>query len=903
MSVAQRVPDGVEVVTLGPSPRVVQPGSIITVAFQVRNWTSQPRRYRSEISPPPGWKVLTSESPYAVMGNGQEVRLVTVIVPAGAVSLEYTLEYRVFDESNILLTARASLPVRVNPVRALELRLVESSRFVAAGEGYASVYEVSNRGNVTVAVTLRSWSVTGFPASLDSTFIHLTARESRRVTVTVATGASHGERIKDYNFLVAAVEGDSSVSATASSSTDVVSGAPSDIEPAISFPVTSTFRLGGRESLGALQGEAWGFGSLRQDRTGRLEFMVRTPDLQSVTFLGARDEYRVAYSTGTAGMYAGDMTYALTPLTESGRQAFGLGGSIDVNGVFAGGFVNRTRFYVPVLSEQAAFLGYRVAETAELSANYIRKNDVLNSDLVSLRGVMHPLGRGDVDFEYGRDLHARGNNDAFAMHAVGREEWIGYDARYVRAQPEFGGYYRDVGFFSANVIVNPAGNIWFEGLARNERRNLDLDTVLSIAPHSQYYQFGAGYHNWIYLGIRATSIQDEMPRAVTDQHELTAILRGGYEFPFLSAQGTMEIGSARENVLGTRGSYYRYGLSLSANPSPSLSIGGSGEYLHEPILFSGTTMDQYSGTLNASWTFTEKTQFLLNTYASRVTTSPEVTYVSIDASLTHVLPFGHRIGLRGRYSSTSSFVSVNEFAYIVEYSIPLQIPVPRSVPSGSLRGKVIDRTTGTGIPHALISAGTTTAITGGTGDFHFPALRPDLYPLRLDLGTVGLNMVQDPASPKEVTVSDGEEVTVAIALVPAASIVGRLIRCEYVNALTADSTQDTLMEVPGAGGMRVRLGSGANQLTRVADGNGRFVFSEIVPGDWMLSVDLQDLPPLTFAERDSLALRVLPGEKAEVSIRILPRKRRINIIEVNVVRPAPAVPPKPTPRPERKRRR
>ena len=68
-------------------------------------------------------------------------------------------------------------------------------------------------------------------------------------------------------------------------------------------------------------------------------------------------------------------------------------------------------------------------------------------------------------------------------------------------------------------------------------------------------------------------------------------------------------------------------------------------------------------------------------------------------------------------------------------------------------------------------------------------------------------------------------------------------------------------------------------LRRLTDRRGRFIFEDVRPGKWTLKVYEAGLPEYHYLEQNTFTFELKPGGKEEVLVRVLPKVRRIEIIE------------------------
>ena len=91
--------------------------------------------------------------------------------------------------------------------------------------------------------------------------------------------------------------------------------------------------------------------------------------------------------------------------------------------------------------------------------------------------------------------------------------------------------------------------------------------------------------------------------------------------------------------------------------------------------------------------------------------------------------------------------------------------------------------------------------------------------------------------------------------------------------------KDDLRKGRGLGNILVEITDGKEVLRQLTDQKGRFYFEEIRPARWTLKVYDYDLPAHHYLEEEELHFELKPGEEKEVTVRVLPRLRPIQIIE------------------------
>ncbi|MBC7098343.1 hypothetical protein H5T52_04385 [Candidatus Bipolaricaulota bacterium] len=211
-----------------------------------------------------------------------------------------------------------------------------------------------------------------------------------------------------------------------------------------------------------------------------------------------------------------------------------------------------------------------------------------------------------------------------------------------------------------------------------------------------------------------------------------------------------------------------------------------------------------------------------------------------------------------------------------------QAPLPLVETMGQVEGVIFVDTNMNGIPDpgeqglsgVLLQLGKEQAVTGAGGVFRFYPMLPGTY--RLRILTPLSNYCPQPRLPLGVQVSAGKVETVKIGLIPAATVSGRVFiyRPKNNSALNHLNGNSWVVDRP-LSGARVILTSGHERRTTLTDYQGSFFFQGLCPGTWELRVELPPLAPPHYVEQEVYVLKLEPGERLNVEIRVLPKEREI----------------------------
>jgi hypothetical protein len=97
--------------------------------------------------------------------------------------------------------------------------------------------------------------------------------------------------------------------------------------------------------------------------------------------------------------------------------------------------------------------------------------------------------------------------------------------------------------------------------------------------------------------------------------------------------------------------------------------------------------------------------------------------------------------------------------------------------------------------------------------------------------------------------------------------------------------QDDLRMGRGLGNTLVEITQGEEVLRQLTDEKGRFSFEDIRPGKWKLKIYDYDLPLHHYLEQEEFQIELTSGEQKEITARVLPRLRPIQIIDEGQIEP------------------
>ncbi len=848
-------------------------GSVLAASMLVSNATSSPVTVESRLKLPDGWKQVTRDPQFVLQPQQTDSRIIGFSLPAKTPAGIYEVQYFLRTVSPSPFEANASISVVVAPLRALSLAVLNAPRFVIAGNDYALTMSLTNSGNIAGTVQLELRSSEGFRVRTDSMRVTVGPLEVREFTVLVSTPKSLPGKISTTTEVSARFIQDPSVVTRVSPVVDVIPQVASARGHMIEIPLEVTGRISGEDDRLGGQLEVRGGGSLSEAKRDRVEFQMRTPDIQSQSSMGLRDEYRLRYTSAEAEFMAGDGNYGLSPLTELNRYGFGGGGRYTVGAVTAGGYYNESRLLPTPPRQLAGYLSVEVLEEYSLGVNYLKKQERESSEISSVRGVMKFHDLVQTDLEYGVSKSGAVDGRASAITVLGKKEWLRYDLRHIDAGAGYTGYYRNLKYSSFGVQFSPLPLFRFEGYVRLEERNRDRDTTLGLAPREQLYQIGGGYSNAVSVYYRRSFYDDLFPNPLYRRREDMAQIRLGGSLAGINLFSNIDFGSITDRLTNRAFPFQRYAIYSGFSPGSFQSYTASVEFTNERNLFTGDRLQRLSGSLGVSYFLTPATNAQFALFLSR-TRSPGIQdYGLIDAGLLHVFPNQHRVSVRARQSILAA-PALREIAYVLQYGVPLSIPIARRSSAGQVRGKIIGER-GKGFANVLVNVGTAAAVTDEDGEFYFPSLPPGRHYLIIDKASMGLEFVTRQPMPATLDVRGGDETRLTLNVSRSSTISAAL----ELYAFDERDTSGASMVVAGPfAGMTIELTRDLEVLRRVTDPRGQVVFSDLRPDVWTIR-PVGELPPFHYLEQEVFEINPGAGKHQEVRFKILPRRRTIRLLQ------------------------
>lgn len=849
-------------------------GEVVTVPFRLTNGTPAVQVVRVGATVPPGWITISSaDAPVELAPGEDRLWLLGFRLPNPAAPNRYRVSVSAFSPSG-LPQASAAVNVVVPAVFDLDVEVERAPNRVRAGDAYSVRYRVANAGTVPATIELDATSPQAVPIELLRRTLALDPGVSEVVEVRVRTEPA---RTRSYRVdLRASPREAPDVSREAAAFTTAVRAGDRG-RPGLPVEITVGGAQGGASSAGLIE-----VASSMRTPTRTLDLLVRVPRGRSGGLFPFQDQYRLRYESPRLGVRLGDHVYQLTPLTEPGRYGFGGQAEAHVGPITASAYYLTPRRGLAGHRQLAAQVGVQPDPRVGLTAQYLRADEWLTTEVATVRAVASPLAAHTVEAELGTSLRSDAGAHALSLTAYGHTPWLSYRARYYEADRDYSRRLPTTGTHQLIVVARPLS--WL----RLETGWQDREWVVSVAPgalpptrRAETGRVGARVLARP-AGARVDLYGGYLHRALTapdapGAREAGLDLRGGLALGRFSASTTAEIGAVHQSGLGPAAFarlQFQSRLSL-----PGQSYGAYLRISQGPLVASANALDQWSAGTSAAVSLSPSTRAYFDGRYSQYPSLAGSGRFSAQAHLEHTLRGGSRVSLRSRTRWWWRPAPRATWEVSAAYTVPLRVPLP-SPARPELVGRVVDAETGLGVAGAEVLIGNAVARTGADGAFSVPLPERGTHPVRVDRLSIGLDRIPTQEAPTEITLTESEAPALVIPVTRRAALEGRVI---------AEA------EGEGAEGLArvaVEATDGRRRLRTATDSGGAFSFIDLTPGEWVLRVAAESLPRHYALPQEAFPLALAPGEREEVFVEAVPRSRTARIIAGGRLQ---AAPPEPSP--------
>jgi len=243
---------------------------------------------------------------------------------------------------------------------------------------------------------------------------------------------------------------------------------------------------------------------------------------------------------------------------------------------------------------------------------------------------------------------------------------------------------------------------------------------------------------------------------------------------------------------------------------------------------------------------------------------------SASGRLAWVMPDGSSLNLDLR-SYTGDGSNLTEIA--LGFTYPVSIPLPWFPRKGNMEGRVFHADDPEhGMANVRVSVGSIEMVTDDNGRFSFPALDPGEHQLTVNNSSLGVGIIPDVELPLIFIVDAGSTVQVDIP-VRQSVVIGGQVMINVPGTMESASSQQPLPE------MIIEIQHNGESSYRITDAYGRFLFTDLLPGSYMIILRPERLPQWhMILDPESYSLELESGDsRRDLVFVVAPIERNIEI--------------------------
>ncbi|MBC8312974.1 MAG: hypothetical protein H8E33_01850 [Candidatus Cloacimonetes bacterium] len=891
----------------------------VRASFRISNNKYKKIKFSSTTKLPEGWKLLTGDQEFDIVARGVGVKIVSFYIPWETAPGKYEITYLVEAERYKYLQVGdfQTFHIEVLPVTNLEIKLKETPDFVISGGDYQATFLVTNDSNAENDIIFKVDSSNDLPFLLDIEEMKLQPGESANVTVRVQTDKKIKKVFKHRLLFSAKVRDDEHSEVSQYCSADIIPRISSVADhwrriPTFFSVKSITRQYGFDEPKYYLLTSIIGQGNLDSKGNHHISYKYFGYDYLNEPITKEKDTYYLKYSTTNLKLKICDFSWRISELLGyySGR---GLEAQYSFNKFKFGGSYQQSKWFENV-DRYRAFVDYRLNNRFLFGARVLAKNEenIYNDKLLSLSSEIEPFVGSSFGFEYATQQTSEINHALFA-NTKGKYKWLSYSLDYVHSPPDFNGnsQYFNQNYFSADLKLPLSTNTEFNSMLHYRKRNLDLDSTLTTAPLEKRINSSIDYNfqnkSKLSFGYSINEYKDLFENPDFNFIEKYIRLYLGQNFKDVDFAVSLEVGKKTDYTKVERSQnsqFARYDFSINYEPNDAISFDAYFLYdkdnffeemsvwkwdyetywdsLSNGFITDSTYVFDYDEQigiqdedlligLSGKFELADKTFFSVS-YKKRFR------YDIFELQWEHSLPNMSRFSITGRYSPYIENQDI--MTLMAEYSIPLGVPINKKKTVGMVKGLVYEKATKTPIPNAIININGLSSVSNSKGIFLFKSVKPGDYDINVKTSEIRPNLMT--LTDRNIRVYGGKKTWVDLGITEAASVTGNVVVYDFKNGnhqINGDQTDEIVKSYGIAGIVLEMINEDGTTKRTISNGNGRYEFHDLLDGVWTLKLYDYNLPEYHYFENETFDFKLKSGQKKEIEIKILPKKRKIKIIE------------------------
>ncbi|SDQ86664.1 hypothetical protein SAMN05421664_2898 [Chryseobacterium soldanellicola] len=864
------------------------PGTSTSISFTIENKTSESKIYNISVeSSSPHITPILANGELRISANEKKIYIVPLKIARETSQGIHTITLHGINKNNGEKFIK-NAQIEISGSRKLSVTLLDSPEFIKAGETIKASFLLKNNGNSIENLILESKNAV---VDHDATLI-LPPGETKIITINKKTNPDLGKNeYQNLNLSVYSSDNPKD-NQTVYTSVKIISVKPLEDDIYHRFPVAASISFVGMQNRGiyndGFQGELYGKGSLDKENKGLLEFHAVTKNPVEFNSFTQYEEYFVNYKRDHFLIHLGDKMYSSSFLTEFARYGRGAELRIDAKKLSFGGFYNHPRFFRDIKDEFNFYTKFKLNKESEITAGYLYKiprTEEINSNFNNMRldsdahlpyltGKFKLTKNLDVSGEVSYSKTEKMDGAAYMIQTQASFEKINGNLMYMRASPEFAGYFSNTSTFNGNIQYRIIKKVSLIANYVQDARNFQRDTLFLAAPYRKFLQYGIQYRYlengsvMLYNGFQ--KYQDRLEPRQFDYFERFFKISVDQQLGIFQLNLEGQFGKTENYLTDFKGNSSFYTVNVSFEKFKT-SFNLYGSYALTSRYQQQNQRQIYYGARIMS-RFSDKTYFSLF-YQNNYMPEDYFKDRNLFELVFHQQIFpNHEVDISGRYTLQRGELGNKDFIFSLRYTLRLNIPVQKiaeyTTLSGNIKNIGVKKVDG-----IRLMLGNHLSVTDKYGNFIFKNIIPGEYYLEIDRSTTDINDISTITLPASVNLTNKENIF-NFGLTSAASIQGEIQFTEVENQISFAQFQPK-KDKKKKESIVVEATNGEQTYRKIAIVDEKFDFTYLRPGDWTVKIYRNGLDKRYKISMDTYQLTLNPSEIKKITINIVKQQSEI----------------------------
>lgn len=851
------------------------PGKHYNYVFKIDNPSNDTLFFKPNITLPPTWRMVSKKSSKYVKPLSNLKFFFAAKIPKNELSQDFNVGFSISDPtSGDTISNTAQITVFVEPLYDLSISAVEQPDFVLGEQVFTCKYSIKNGGN-----TIEKLKLSSDNGKIGENSIEVPPGEEKIVTVEKKALQVRTEE-SAHSYVELGVFSQNQNKAFKEIIDVLVY--PSEIkkeDPFHRYPISANVitNYTSNETLNetSIQYRVSGNGSLDAENKHILKFNLESPVSKEFQKIGRIRQTKAIYEGPRVDAMIGDIAVNVSRLTEESRSGLGVRLKWKEPTYNVEGFYIKPQFFDEFAYEFGSIARYEPNQMHRAKLNWIHQisKEGDNNTLFSIQ-TEHKKRKIEIFPEFA--LSYKGGDLGYATSlasSVSQEKW-NFNSSFLYANSKYSGYYSNSIHYRVSAFYKFTKRFSLNGSSQLNKSNIRFDNLTQTQiPKVRNYSLAIKYN----MNRSHTFGLNSIFRSKEDRAEIKSFDYDEYAFrldyTFKYRELTVNLNGAfgetisfLDTELGDSGSFYESKLKFNLKLSMKSTMTAFASYLFTnrysalsaAYWYYGANINyNFTNRLYASGSFTNdytlEETYLLKSYLSFSLNYSNENKLVISTNLDYAkLPGSNNRQL---------FTSFN-LKYI------LNTPLYKRYAVGHIIGRLVSKDD-VGVPRTIVKLDNKIRVTNSNGEFDFSNLKTGDKTLKVDKTRLDLGEIILEEMPMNLTVEPNKTIDLNLHVIKAAKIRGNVNFVKSKQRTAAKyklSRPETIIE----------LKNEKTTLTTTSNRRGEFIFTNIKPGTWEISIYDAMLKKDFTIKNNYQVIEIKEGEEKSITFNMTQKKRKVH---------------------------